>query len=85
MKNDSAAVKIIVVALNHAPVWLAVPDVTFKQGTASSFDLTPFVSDPQDAPMTFMTALVVQQLTLSRSPQMMGSHRNVDLHLSRQT
>lgn len=56
MKNDSAAVKIIVVALNHAPVWITVPDVSFKQGTAASFDLTPFVTDPQGAPMTLSLA-----------------------------
>lgn len=56
MKADSSTVKIIVVALNKPPVWLTVPDVSFKQGTASSFDLTPFVSDPQGVPMTLSLA-----------------------------
>lgn len=55
MKADSS-IKIIVVALNKAPVWITVPDVSFKQGTASSFDLTPFVTDPQGAPMTLSLA-----------------------------
>lgn len=55
MKAESS-VKIIVVALNKPPVWITVPDVSFKQGTAGSFDLSPFVSDPQGVPMTLSVA-----------------------------
>lgn len=56
MLADSSAIKLVVVPLNKPPVWLAVPTVNFKQGTASSFDLTPFVSDPQGAAMTLAVA-----------------------------
>ena len=56
MKADSSAIKLTVVALNKPPVWSTVPDVSFKQGTAASFDLAPFVTDPQGAPMTLSLA-----------------------------
>lgn len=37
---------------NVAPVWAAVPTVTFTQGVASSFPLASFVSDPNGDALT---------------------------------
>ena len=37
---------------NHAPVWSAMPTVTFTQGVASTFSVASFVSDPDGDALT---------------------------------